>query len=71
MKHETLSFAVAQYKALHRTLNCVDKSEEDKRDENAQSEEVMITFEDMMLALREVRPSAMKEVSLEVPKVKI
>lgn len=30
---------------------------------------VVIKFEDMMSALKEVRPSAMKEVTLEVPKV--
>ena len=28
-----------------------------------------IAFEDMFSALKEVRPSAMKEVTLEVPKV--
>lgn len=35
------------------------------------TEEVRITLEDMFSALREVRPSAMKEVTLEVPKVSL
>lgn len=30
---------------------------------------MVLTHEDMLSALREVRPSAMKEVTLEVPKV--
>ena len=33
-------------------------------------ENVTISFDDVRLALRAVRPSAMREVAIEVPKVK-
>ena len=47
----------AQHRALHRWLEC-------EREEG-----VMVSGDDVRGALREVRPSAMREVVLEVPKV--
>lgn len=38
-------------------------------DVQVNQEEVRISMDDMLSALREVRPSAMREVTLEVPKV--
>ena len=59
----------AQYNALHRSL--VREGEGDKGFEGGQDEGVVsVTLADMLCALKEVRPSAMREIILEVPKVK-
>ncbi|XP_064390152.1 ATPase family gene 2 protein homolog A-like [Halichondria panicea] len=50
----------AQHKALHRALNC--EGVEDVR-------VVRVCVQDMQDALREIRPSAMREVAIEVPEV--
>ena len=55
----TRSVFPAQHKALRRSL-----------EEGRGIEEVRVWWEDMKVAMREVRPSAMKEVAIEVPKVK-
>ncbi len=39
-------------------------------EDGGMSEKVPIMFQDMLAALKEVRPSAMREVILEVPKVR-
>ena len=51
----------AQHKALRRYLDEGGRRED--------GEGVMVRSEDVRGALREVRPSAMREVTLEVPKV--
>lgn len=53
----------AQHCALHRTLV------EGGRSEGGRSEGVRISMSDMQHALRKIRPSAMREVAVEVPKV--
>lgn len=50
--------STAQHKALKRSLDC-----------GGGCEGVRVTGEDMSCALKEVRPSAMREVAVEVPKV--
>lgn len=50
--------SAAQHKALKRSLDC-----------GGGCEGVRVTGEDMSCALKEVRPSAMREVAVEVPKV--
>ena len=51
--------SAAQHKALKRSLDC-----------GGGCEGVRVTGEDMICALKEVRPSAMREVTIEVPKVR-
>lgn len=66
----TCSFPLAQYKALHRSLEGTEGGGGGGEEREEEEEErITITFEDMLAALREVRPSAMREVTLEVPKV--
>ena len=62
----------AQYKALHGVLERAGEQAggQEGKWAGGQDEKVRITLEDMFSALREVRPSAMKEVTLEVPKVR-
>ena len=55
---EFVAFTSAQHKALRRSLGS-----------GGGWEEVRVGCEDVMAALREVRPSAMREVAIEVPKV--
>ena len=62
----SLSPTAAQFSALHRKLEGVALKGESEKNVN---ERVKIEFDDMLSALREVRPSAMREVTLEVPKV--
>ena len=60
MVHESFCLGVvAQHKALRRHLG-----------EGEEGEGVVVRCEDVRSALREVRPSAMREVTLEVPKVR-
>ena len=67
----------AQYLAVHRQL-------ESKGNDNSNKgtgergvaychgyEGVMVSYDDVRLALRVVRPSAMREVAIEVPKVNL
>ncbi len=53
-------FLVAQHKAIHRRLSC--EGVEDVR-------VVSVCVQDMQDALSKIPPSAMKEVSIEVPEV--
>ena len=53
----------AQHKALHRHLEGLRQSE-------GEGGGVVVRGEDVRGALREVRPSAMREVTVEVPKVR-
>ena len=69
----------AQYKALHRKLDgsggggggveMMYGGEGGDGVEMNETMKVIVTFEDMLSSLREIRPSAMREVVLEVPKV--
>ena len=60
MVHESFCLGVvAQHKALRRHLG-----------EGEEGKGVVVRCEDVRSALREVRPSAMREVTLEVPKVR-
>ena len=61
MKVSLLVVYIAQHKALRRHLGESGEGEE--------GEGVVVRYEDVRSALREVRPSAMREVTLEVPKV--
>ena len=55
--------SIAQHKALRRQL-------EEKGEEGEGERCVVVRCEDVRSALREVRPSAMREVTVEVPKVR-
>lgn len=55
--------SIAQHKALRRHL-------EEKGEEGEGERCVIVRCEDVRSGLREVRPSAMREVTIEVPKVR-
>ena len=57
----------AQYLAVQRLLD--SKQQRDKEMGEACDGGVTVTFDDVRRALRAVRPSAMREVAIEVPKV--
>lgn len=59
----------AQHKALHRHLEITQQRNGEREEKEEEAESVVVKSEDMWNALREVRPSAMKEVIVEVPKV--
>ena len=67
---------IAQYLAVHRQLDSKDSDASDKvTGERGVAcyhgcEGVTVSFDDVRLALRAVRPSAMREVAIEVPKVR-
>ena len=67
---------IAQYLAVHRQLDSKDSDASDKvTGERGVAcyhgcEGVTVSFDDVCLALRAVRPSAMREVAIEVPKVR-
>ena len=57
----------AQYLAVQRL---VDSTHRDKEVDVACSEQVTVTYDDVRHAFKAVRPSAMREVAIEVPKVR-
>ena len=57
----------AQYLAVRRLLD--GKDERDRETGKARDGRITVTFDDVRQALRAVRPSAMREVAIEVPKV--
>ena len=61
-----VDFFSAQHIALRRRLECARQREGGGGEEG---EGVVVRSEDVKSALREVRPSAMREVTVEVPKV--
>ncbi len=67
---------IAQYLAVHRQLDSKEHNNTDKgTGERGVAcchgyKGVTVSFNDVRLALRAVRPSAMREVAIEVPKVR-
>ena len=46
-------------------------TDDDRAQEETLKERLLVTREDIMAAFRQVRPSAMREVAIDVPKVSI
>ena len=73
------SHHIAQYLAVHRHLDSKDGNDTSDKGAGERGmayyrgnyEGVTVSYDDVRLALRAVRPSAMREVAIEVPKVSI